>query len=398
MKKDGKEASACEEAVAEDKMEESLEGDRRRKRGEEANCDEAPFESESSGDEDDGDEIQLIARTKEELLRQGEDDEDEDDEDITETVQASFGLFDPHEEATDAVLSLLRQSRLDTHLKTPSRDLHALAETIANQGNVGSLLKAVEDEEGEQGEANERNAEDASAVVGFLSLLSLRQYPEATNVFRDAFLRLAGEHASADVKAKLEAILKPSEESAAGSANTNCGWLVKERLSNTPPALVPSMFSSLLEDIAWSLTTEEMEEEERPFYNYTHVAVLTKVYKEADASAAATASKKAKGDEPLGFKPFFPHPEDEELLKAATAFFTYPTGSSVRVAPVPDQANSRDSREGKSQSEKREDDAAASGSQVRACPEYLLFFVMPFEKLSKCTKAIERQASLQVSS
>lgn len=62
----------------------------------------------------------------------------------------------------------------------------------------------------------------------------------------------------------------------------NCGWLLKERLSNTPPQLVPRMFSSLLEDIEWSMATEEMDEEERPFYAYTHVVTLCR----SDSGAA----------------------------------------------------------------------------------------------------------------
>lgn len=53
-----------------------------------------------------------------------------------QTVQASFGLFDPHEEAKDAVLLLFRQSRLDAHLKLPGSALGSLAEAVANQ--VGS--------------------------------------------------------------------------------------------------------------------------------------------------------------------------------------------------------------------------------------------------------------------
>ncbi|ESS32797.1 p21-carboxy-terminal region-binding protein [Toxoplasma gondii VEG] len=382
----------------------SGEGDRRRKRDEDVVNAEERAEESSSDEEDDGDEIQFKARTKEELLRQGEDGEDEADEeedtDLTETVRASFGLFDPHEEATEAVLALLRQSRLDVHLKISSGALRSLAEAIANQGNVGSLLKAVPEEEEDQDDEN-------APVVGFLSLLSLRQYPEATDVFRDAFLRLAAEHAPAGMKAKLEAILSPESEESVGKHdskkqlkhNVNCGWMVKERVSNTPPALIPTMFSSLLEDVNWSLATEEMDEEERPFYNYTHVVVLTRVYKEADAGAT-TGPKKAKGDEPLGFKAFFPHPEDEELLKVATSYFTCPTGSSARVSAVEGSSGPGAGKQKKQASqEAAEEDASMEGScQIRSCPEYLLLLLLPFDRLKKCTDAMQQQAVLQAAS
>lgn len=64
------------------------------------------------------------------------------------------------------------------------------------QGNVGSLLKAVDDEDDENAEESSNagsNGADGrdSSVVGFLSILSLQQYPKATDVFRDAMLRIA---------------------------------------------------------------------------------------------------------------------------------------------------------------------------------------------------------------
>ncbi|CBZ54066.1 hypothetical protein NCLIV_045000 [Neospora caninum Liverpool] len=407
-----KEKKATDSALAGEQGEKSEkmkveDRERRRKRDEVGEAEKHAEES-SSEEEDDGDEIQFKARTKEELIRQGEDDDEdeEEDTDLTETVRASFGLFDPHEEAAEAVLALLRHARLDVLLKTPSGSLRALAETIANQGNVGSVLKAVPEDEDDSGKKDGAEQDDDAPVVGFLSLLSLRQYPEATDVFKDALLRLAADHAPAGMKAKLEAVLAPESDETAGKEGAgrkhevNCGWMLKERVNNTPPALIPTMFASLLEDIAWSLATEEMDEEERPFYKYTHVVALTKVYKEADAGPTA-GPKKAKGDEPLGFKAFFPHPEDEELLKVATSYFTCPTGSSARISAVEDggSAVSEGNRKKNVSPEAADDDTNMEAcGQIRSCPEYLLLLLLPFDKLKNCTDAMQRQALLQAAS
>lgn len=81
----------------------------------------------------------------------------------------------------------------NTRRLSVSRDASVL------QGNVGSVLKAVEEEE-DQAVEKKQNAEGDqggdtdghdSSVVGFLSLLSLQQYPEVTDVFRDAVLQAA---------------------------------------------------------------------------------------------------------------------------------------------------------------------------------------------------------------
>ncbi|PHJ19383.1 p21-carboxy-terminal region-binding protein [Cystoisospora suis] len=382
-------------------------------------------EREESSDDDDGDEIELRAKTKQQIRTQADsssdDDGDDDSDDVDQTVQASFGIFDPHEEAQDAILLLLRQSRLDAHLKVPGSALRSLAEAVANQGNVGSVLKAVEDEEdraveqkqnagGDHGGEGEDGGD--SSVVGFFSLLSLQQYPEVTDVFRDAVLQAASQHAPADQKAKLDEVLCPpvqlrvkGDGRASNSGSTskvstkgkpvNCGWLLKERLSNTPPQLVPRMFSSLLEDIEWSMTTEEMDEEERPFYAYTHVMTLCRVYKDAEATcnASTQCSKKTKTTASLGFKPYFLHPEDEELLESATVFFSWPTGSSVRVSVVHDE----EATTAGGQLRKRgKPSGVTPPCQIRSCPEYLLFLLLPFDKLRKCTEAVAERANMQL--
>ncbi|KAL8437176.1 hypothetical protein ACSSS7_001155 [Eimeria intestinalis] len=225
--------------------------------------------SDSSIDEDEGeDELQFVGPP-------GSDTE-EDSEGVVQEVEASFELFDPHDEDAPGVLLLLRNARVYPLLGLESQHLTALAEVIAGQGNIGSIARATSEAEGR-----------SEAAVGLVSLLSIGQYPKATQPLARKILSLAQEHASEKCLSELRKLLAIGQSSSSSSsckgtvkggsktAAGNTCLFISSRFTNLPLEVAAEAAEALIEDVRWSLETPEMDEEERPWYRFTHVIGVT---------------------------------------------------------------------------------------------------------------------------
>ena len=66
-----------------------------------------------------------------------------------------------------------------------------------------------------------------------------------------------------------------SKDGSVGLSDLNPAVFISSRYRNLPLVLVAEGILSLTGDVAWSLETEEMPPEEKPFYKFTHVLAVT---------------------------------------------------------------------------------------------------------------------------
>ncbi|KAL8453888.1 hypothetical protein Emag_001696 [Eimeria magna] len=337
----------------------------------------AHMSSDSSSEDNGGDdELQFVGHANS--------DSDEDSEDAEKEVEASFELFDPQDEDAPGLLLLLRHARVYTQLGLQPQHLSALAEIIAGQGNIGSIARATTEAEGR-----------SEAAVGLVSLLSVGQYPEATEPLVRRILSLAEEHASGESLSELRKLLPTTELSSSSKAGKgavkdgskatrpNACLFISSRYTNLPLEVAAEAAEALIEDVRWSLETPEMDEEERPWYRFTHVIGVTLIYRDPNPQVGTQKKQKQKHSLGLDFSPTFAEFEQEVLSEEAPVAFAAPTKQNIRFSSVP-------SGEG---NKRRDLDKRTSVMQT--LQEYLLVYALPYEQFELNNRKIKQRLALQ---
>lgn len=266
--------------------------------------------------------------------RPNPEDDGEDSED--EAVEADFLFNDPNEEDKDGILTLIQGSIKRFNWELPQKyggNYSYLAELISNQGNIGTLIK-VEDEE-------------SSYVMAVLTLLNLNQYDGLDSITKP-LLTAARIHGTNEDAKELEGILSNKKNQVA--------LVINERMHNVPIQLVGQVQECLQDDIKWSLSSVD-EEEEKEFYKFTHLIGFTRVYLE-----------KEKGDKTKGEEYIYLKPEEQFYVEEATVKFVWSTGESNKVYT----------------------DANKTGKKFKILPEQVLFFCVPFDKYASIVKKIAK--------
>lgn len=278
-----------------------------------------PADSEPAGDEEEEDDDDVAGG--------GEDDEDEE-------VQMEFEFYNPDEDDYHSVAEHLKSGTWDF----VELNFSELADDVVNQGNVGTLVKSDAD-----------SSTKEETVCGLLTALNLQQFKHRSwpSVVAKALNAKAGKHADAATAEKMQALLQKASKGA------QVGLLLSERFENLPPELVGPLHSALQADIAWSCSTPECPEDERPFYRFTHfvgVARLTcpgggdeaaaspgagasrpkKKRRSGAPSAAGAESARSDGMErPSRYLRF----EDEAYVKGSDFSFTFPLSTARQGSP-----------------------------------------------------------------
>lgn len=68
---------------------------------------------------------------------------------------------------------------------------------------------------------------------------------------------------------------KTASSAKGGHTERNLCFFISCRFTNLPLEVTAGAVESLAEDVKWSLETPEMEEEERPWYRFSHVVGMT---------------------------------------------------------------------------------------------------------------------------
>ncbi|AFZ80431.1 hypothetical protein BEWA_032840 [Theileria equi strain WA] len=260
----------------------------------------------------------------------------EDDQEGSEDeqqVEADFLFNDPSEEDKDGILTLIQGSMKKFSWEVPQKygsSYSYLAELISNQGNIGTLIK-VEDEE-------------SSYVMAVLTLLNINQYDGLDGIGK-SLIAAAKVHGAKDDSKKLQDILSDKKNQIA--------LVINERMHNVPAQLIGQFQECLQDDIKWSLSSVD-EEEEREFYKFTHLIGITRVYME---------SGKGKEGEYVYLKP-----EEQFYVEEATVKFMWATGESNKIYT----------------------DANETGKKFKILPEHALFFCVPFSRYASIVKKIAK--------
>eukprot|EP00920_Eleutheroschizon_duboscqi_P039035 GHVT01093874.1.p1 GENE.GHVT01093874.1~~GHVT01093874.1.p1 ORF type:complete len:384 (+),score=40.29 GHVT01093874.1:258-1409(+) len=213
-------------------------------------------------------------------------DTDEDDSDAASDVEATFDFCDPSENDYHGIANLLRHGRTFDGKVIKKLQTSAVADATCIQGNVGCILKA----NGRTGVSSD----EAGSPVMVLTLLNFRQYTDALNPLDEYLKEKARRYATEETQQKLGKLLKIQDSGTASDRKREVAILIDERMYNIPPQLIPKLFQVIADDVKWSLETPEMPAEERPFYAYTDVIVLTTVYKDSKQTSSNGGSNASK--------------------------------------------------------------------------------------------------------
>ncbi|XP_026192608.1 uncharacterized protein LOC34622560 [Cyclospora cayetanensis] len=414
-------------------------------------------------------------------LHAAEDGSESEGGETEKEVEATFELFDPQDEDAEPLLLLMRHSRIYTQLGLQPQQLRELAKVIAGQGNIGSIARAGVGPEGR-----------SEAPVGLMTLLSCRQYPKATEPIVSKILSLArhgcvddalfagrmrprklrrnwvskfwqpcaqGDSVNAVSQGLPEAscALGPGSESTTscdgaskatkGKADTSetrgetmTGLLIGCRLRNLPLEVAAEAAEALAEDVKWSLETPEMDEEERPWYRFTHVVGTALIYRDAEAEqvtkkqkrglglgkprrvlrAAASTKERLSSDAPpfqpaklpatrlscrvpyrlhegdvavelascgchSGFVPAFAELEQEVLAEGAEVAFAAPTNQTMRFSAVPSEGG-RDQEAGRTRV-----------SVMKSLQEFLLVYAIPYDHFELNQRRVKQRLAVKAS-
>ena len=221
-----------------------------------------------------------------------QDDEDEDDEEDEESLtmaaeagakddmKVDFGFFDPRELDFHGMRALLTAGSSANSLVAPGAtfDAGGLADVLCEQVEVGSVAKVVAADSEEPA-----NPED---VLGFMSAISLKTHRK--KAFAQQFCASATQRcADGRARSTLEGLL----------TDAGTGLIVSSRMLNLPPALVPSLVDSLMQDLAWAVEHAE-DAEERAAFRFNRLLLLATVEVPAaglPASATAASSSSDAG-------------------------------------------------------------------------------------------------------
>lgn len=258
-------------------------------------------------------------QSSEEETDEDEDEEADDDEDDAEKgesedddMDVEFEFLSPDEDVDFQNVKDFLQSGTFGFVDL---NFSELADTIAGQGNIGTIIKSGSD--------------DDATSCALLTILNLQQFPSLSwpRTLQKALIAKAGKSADPTVKAKLEGVL-------AGKApGAQVGLILSERMVNLPPKLIPPLHKVVLEDIEWSCSTPEMPEDERPFYRFTHfvgIARTEDVAGSASSRASVSAPRKRRREAAAAAAPgggnACQRTEDEFYVKRADFSFSFPAG------------------------------------------------------------------------
>lgn len=258
-----------------------------------------------------------------------EEPEDLESEEVADTLvqdyQIDFEFCEPDESDYHGVGELLKRGAWDF---VTALNYAELVDSIVNQGNIGTLVKA--DKDG-----------DDEAVCAALTVLNLQQFKQLSwpKEIVKALLTRSKAHAPSDVHQKFEAFIGTWED------RNDIGLLLNERFVNLPLDLIPPLHKGLPEDIEWSRSTPECPEDERVFYNFKFfVGVARQIEElaptpngeEASASNSLPGSidglgqrkrkrkqKEAASSNHGKWTPVFMNPEDEAYVRRALYSFSF---------------------------------------------------------------------------
>eukprot|EP00392_Amoebophrya_sp_AT5.2_P006413 g6425.t1 len=228
----------------------------------------------------------------------------DNDVDMKNAVDVTFNFHEPFETDFHGVKVLLAKS-FEWCKKEPILDLTELTDIVVNQGNIGTTLQSDD------------------GFFGICTAINLRQYKDSLKTSMEGFVQFLENHCPGGNKGEVVLMNGPpggssssasaaatSPSSAAGTTplcarnsgaggsgsggakegpaftwrdmvlQKNTGLLVNERLINLPDDLAPPLHKCLVDGIAWSQTTPECPEEERPFYSFDHFLGIAKCWKD----------------------------------------------------------------------------------------------------------------------
>ena len=164
-------------------------------------------------------------------------------------MKVDFGFFDPRELDFHGMRALLTDGSSANSLVAPGAtfDAGGLADVLCEQVEVGSVAKVVAADSEEPA-----NPED---VLGFMSAISLKTHRK--KAFAQQFCASATQRcADGRARSTLEGLLRRRH-----------GFDRLLRMLNLPPALVPWLVDSLMQDLAWAV--EHAGAEERAAFRST---------------------------------------------------------------------------------------------------------------------------------
>eukprot|EP00922_Rhytidocystis_sp_ex-Travisia-forbesii_P054615 GHVS01080929.1.p1 GENE.GHVS01080929.1~~GHVS01080929.1.p1 ORF type:complete len:196 (-),score=30.52 GHVS01080929.1:255-842(-) len=186
---------------------------------------------------------------------------------------------------------------------------------------------------------------------------------------------MAKRHGSIEAKTAINCLIS-SALSPTGPAVV--GLVVNERFVNLPPSLVPRLHTAvMLDDVQWSLQTQTMDEEERPFYKYTHLLFFSSCYQTSEDTPESSPSTTKSM---LGFNAMFRHFEEELYLQQSLHQFAYPTGRKERFESSAESVGGKRKRSGKTKK---------SEKNYEQCLEYRVVMVVPFDAVKRITREID---------
>ena len=259
----------------------------------------------------------------------GDDDEEEEEAqplglDPTEeeaSLNIEFGFFDPKESDFHGIRALLASGGVGNSLLPSGAgfDVGGLAGCICEQAAVGSIAKVI-------APGSEEPA-DPDDVLGFLSAINLHAHRTKTfaKELLHSFTGRCADGVLSEANVRMKKLL---------DAPTS-GLIVSARMLNLPPALVPDLYDSLLQDITWAVENCD-EVAERESFGFTHLILVCSCQQIADpgggggdggSSSSAGGGggggkKKKKQKSALAAAAFlesleFARPEEEVLAAAA---------------------------------------------------------------------------------
>ncbi|KAM3318570.1 hypothetical protein ACQJBY_035997 [Aegilops geniculata] len=222
-----------------------------------------------------------------------------------ETVQADFAFFDPKPTDFHGVRLLLK-----TYLDSKPWDLTGFVDLVLEQTTVGTVVKMAEDEDEEaNGGDKSDGGDDDEDLFGLITVLNLGRYAENRCIkdLKEYLLAVCGDK---DTKKKLKSLL---EEKA-----STVGLLVCRRFVNFPYEMVPKMYDSLFDEVAWA-TEDEPTQELQDSFRFKQYLLLVRIL-ERKTPPKQKAKNSKDEDEPV----IYPKLEDEIFRELSSWSFTFP--------------------------------------------------------------------------
>jgi protein BCP1 len=213
-----------------------------------------------------------------------------------EIVNVEFEFTDPLPDDQFAVRPLLLKL-----LDTQSFDCVDMSRLVCEQASVGTMLKV----------------DGGAAPLAFVSALSMRRHAATTSMKQLRAFIIAASPTDA-AKTALRTLLDDKQK--------NVGLLLASRLVNTPLEVVPPLYVSLKDDIAWAVDNE-IDEAHRKQFKFTHLIRLARCYAAAPAlgggGGGGGKKKKKKQKMAAATDVMYEYFEDEFFARRAEQAFTF---------------------------------------------------------------------------